>query len=259
MTEGGLKFELERAITENELVLHYQPRVLVSTLELRGVEALVRWRHPVRGIVSPAEFVAAAERSGLMHDLDAWVIREALLQAAVWRRDGLRIGMSVNVTPSLLGDESFLRLVERILNIQGDPTALTFEVAAAALGGTHPPLAGLARLRERGVRLALDDVTTAPLLDAGAFIQWTYVKLGRSLITGVARDDASSRLVSTLVARATELGSRTVAVGVEDDAGVALLRQMDVYLAQGYLIAPPLGVKELAAWSAARAPRAQPS
>src|SRR4029079_3114623 len=70
VTEGGLKFELERAITENELVLHYQPRVLVSTLELRGVYALVRWRHPIRGIVPPAEFVAAAARSGLVHDLD---------------------------------------------------------------------------------------------------------------------------------------------------------------------------------------------
>jgi cyclic di-GMP phosphodiesterase Gmr len=256
VTEGGLKFELERAITENELVLHYQPRVLVSTLELRGVEALVRWRHPIRGIVPPAEFVAAAARSGLVHDLDAWVIREALLQAAVWRRDGLRIGMSVNVTPSLLGDQSFLRLIERTLNIQGDPTTLTFEVAAAALVGTDPPLAGLVQLRERGVRLALDDVTTGPLLDAGAFIQWTYVKLGRSLITGVGREGGSAELVRALVARATELGSRIIAVGVEDDAAVALLRETDAYLAQGYLIAPPLGVKELAAWSAGRDRRA---
>ena len=82
MSDGGLRFELERAITENELVLHYQPRVLVSTLKLRGVEALVRWRHPIRGIVSPAELVAAAERSGLMRDLDAWVIRDALLREA---------------------------------------------------------------------------------------------------------------------------------------------------------------------------------
>ncbi len=252
MTDGGLRFELERAITENELVLHYQPRVLVSTLELRGVEALVRWRHPVRGIVSPAEFVAAAERSGLMHDLDAWVIREALLQAAVWRRDGLRLGMSVNVTPSLLYDESFLRLVERTLNIQGDPTTLTFEVAAAALDGTDRPLAGLIRLRERGVRLALDDVTSAAGIDAGAFIRWSYVKLGRALVTGAARAVTSGALLRALVARATELGSRVVAVGVEDDAAIALLRETDTYLAQGYLIAPPLGVKELAAWSAGR-------
>ena len=258
MTESGLRFELERAITENELVLHYQPRVLVSTLELRGVEALVRWRHPVRGIVAPAEFVAAAEHSGLMHDLQAWVVRETLLQAAVWRRDGLRIGLSVNITPSLLGDESFLRLIERTLNIQGDPTTLTFEVAAAALAGADPPLPGLTRLRERGVRLALDDVTTAALLDAGAFIQWTYVKLGRSLIKGIGHEDASATLVRSLVARATELGSRIVAVGVEDEAGLAVLRETDAYLAQGYLIAAPLAVKELARWSAERERQPEP-
>ena len=256
MSDGGVRFELERAITENELVLHYQPRVLISTLDLRGVEALVRWRHPVRGIVSPAEFVPAAERGGLMHGLDAWVIRESLLQAAVWRRDGLRIGMSVNVTPSLLHDEPFLRLVERTLNIQGDPTTLTFEVAAAALAGTDPPLAGLARLRERGVRLALDGVTTAAGLAAGAFIQWTYVKLGRALVTGAAREPSSGTLLRTLVARATELGSRVIAVGVEDDAAVALLRETETYLAQGYLIAPPLTVKGLATWSAGRERRA---
>jgi c-di-GMP phosphodiesterase Gmr len=252
VTDGGLRFELERAITENELVLHYQPRVLVSTLDLRGVEALVRWRHPVRGIVPPAEFVVAAERSGLIRDLEAWVIREALLQAAVWRRDGLRLGMSVNITPALLADEAFLRLFERTLNIQGDPTTLTFEVAAATLGDAEPPLAGLARLRARDVRLALDDVTTPADLDRAAFIRWDYVKLGRRLVTGAARDAALGATLRALVARATELGSRIVAVGVEDDAGLALLRETGAYLAQGYLIAPPLSVKDLAAWSAGR-------
>jgi EAL domain-containing protein (putative c-di-GMP-specific phosphodiesterase class I) len=252
VTDSGLRFELERAITENELVLHYQPRVLVSTLELRGVEALVRWRHPVRGIVSPAEFVAAAERGGLMRDLEAWVIREALLQAAVWRRDGSRIGMSVNITPPLLADEPFLRLFERTLNMQSDPTTFTFEVAATSLDGREPPLTGLARLRARGVRLALDDVTAAADLEGATFIRWDYVKLGRALVTVAARDAASEATLRALVARATELGSRVVAVGVEDEAAVALLRETGAYLAQGYLIAPPLGVKELAAWSDAR-------
>lgn len=255
MTGGDLRFELERAITENELVLHYQPRVLVSTLELRGVEALVRWRHPVRGIVPPADFVAAAERSGLVRDLDVWVIREAMLQAAVWRRDALRLGVSVNITPSLLHDEPFLRLVERTLTIQGDPTTLTFEVAARALGEAAAPLTGLTRLRERGVRLALDGVTGQADLDAGTFIQWNYVKLGRALVTGAARDATSGALLRALVARATELGSRVIAVGVEDDAGLALLRETEAYMAQGYLIAQPLGVKELAAWTAGRDPR----
>jgi len=256
MTVDGLRFELERAITENELVLHYQPRVLVTTLELRGVEALVRWRHPVRGIVPPSQFVAAAERSGLMRDLEAWVIREALLQAAVWRRDSLRVGMSVNLTPALLRDEPFLRLFERTLTIQGSPSAFTFEVAAAALGGSARPIEGLTRLRERGVRLALDDVTSLADLDGASWIGWDYVKLGRGLVTGAARDAASGATLRALVARAAELGAQTVGVGVEDDQTIALLRDAGVYLAQGFAFAPPLGVKELAVWSLGRERRA---
>jgi EAL domain-containing protein (putative c-di-GMP-specific phosphodiesterase class I) len=252
MSDSAARAELERAITENELVLHYQPRVLVTSLELRGVEALVRWRHPVRGIVSAVEFVAAAERSGLMRDLEAWVIRQALLQAAVWRRDAMRLGMSVNITPPLLRDDSFLKLFERTLNIQGDPTTFTFEVSAPSLAGEDPPVAGLTRLRERGVRLALDDVTTLAELEAATWTQWSYVKLGRSLVTGASRDPATSETLRTLVTRATELGARAIAVGVEDEAGLALLRGAGAYLAQGYLFAPPLGVKELAAWSEGR-------
>jgi cyclic di-GMP phosphodiesterase Gmr len=252
MSDSGLRFELERAITENELVLYYQPRVLVTTLEFRGVEALVRWRHPVRGIVPPSEFIASAERSGLMRDLEAWVIREALLQAAVWRRDSLRVGVSVNITPPLLRDEPFLRLLERTIKIQGSPAGFTFEVAAPALAGDEEPIGGLTRLRDRGVRLALDDVTSLPELERASWIGWDYVKLGRRLVGGAARDAAASATLRAIVARATELGARTIGMGVEDDETIALLRDAGVYLAQGYVFAPPLGVKELSAWSVGR-------
>jgi EAL domain-containing protein (putative c-di-GMP-specific phosphodiesterase class I) len=252
MALRGLQFELQRAITENELVLHYQPRVLLSTLELRGVEALVRWRHPVRGIVTPSEFVPAAERAGLIRDLEAWVIRETLLQAAVWRRDGLRSGVSVNITPSLLRDKPFLRLLERTLTIQGDPTTFIFEVPAAGLGGADRPIEALARLRARGVRLALDDVTSHAELEAASWIRWDYVKLGRALVTGAARDETSGATLRALADRAKALGAKVVGVGVEDDATIALLRDAGAYMAQGYAIAPPLGVKELLVWSEGR-------
>ena len=252
VSDTGLRFELERAITENELVLHYQPRVLVSTLAVRGVEALVRWRHPERGMVPPGEFIAAAQRAGLMRDLDAWVVREALLQAGVWRRDDAGFGVSVNISPSLLNDDPFLRLFERTLKIQGDPRQFTVEVAAGALGDGERPVDGLTRMRDRGVRLALDDVTVLPDLEAASWITWEYVKLGRRLVTGAAKDAAAGATLRSIAARATELGSKVVAVGVEDEAGMALLRDAGVYMAQGYLIAPPLGVKELLAWSAAR-------
>ena len=254
MSESGVQFELERAITGNELALHYQPRVLLSDLRLRGVEALVRWRHPVRGIVPPSEFIdlAAAERGGSMRDLQAWVIRESLLQAGVWRRDGLRVGMSVNITLPLLHDEPFLKLFERTLTIHGDPETFIVEVAAAALGGAERPVAGLARLRERGVRLALDDVTDRAGLDAASWSRWDYVKLGRRLVSGAARDPAEEALLRALVARSTELGARVQAVGAEDDDTIALLRDAGVYSVQGYAISRPLGVKELDEWAEGR-------
>jgi len=252
VTDERLRAEIERAITGNELVLQYQPRVLVSSLELRGVEALVRWRDPVRGIVSAAELIEAADQAGLMRDLEVWVIREALLQAAVWRRDGMRVGVSVNIGPALLRDEPFLRLFERALKIQGDPTTLTLEIAAPSLGGADRPLAGLARLREHGVRLALDDVTTSQHLDAASWIKWDYVKLGRALVGNAVKDPDAGRRLRIAVDSASALGVRIVAMGVEDEATLALTRDLGVFMAQGYLIAPPLGVKELTEWSAGR-------
>jgi EAL domain-containing protein (putative c-di-GMP-specific phosphodiesterase class I) len=249
MSDTGLRFELERAITENELILHFQPRVLLTTLELRGVEALVRWRHPARGMVPASEFIAAAERSGLIRDLESWVIRETLLQASVWLSDGVRTGVSVNIGAPLLSDEPFLRLFERMLKMHGDPATLAFEVSAASLGGGERPADGLARLREHGVRLALDDVTTPAELEDASWVRWDYVKLGRRLVTGAASDPGAEATLRSLVARSTELGARVIGVGAEDDRAIALLRDAGAYMVQGYAIAPPLGLKELHEWS----------
>lgn len=252
MSDAGLQFELARAIRENELFLQFQPRVLLTTLELRGVETLVRWRHPERGLVPPPEFLAEAAHAGLMRDLEAWVMRQSLLQAAVWRQDRMNIGVSVNISASLLIDEPFLRLCDRTLKIQGDPRAFTFEVAAASLAGAGQPADGLARLRDRGARLALDDVTEPRELDDTSWFQWDYVKLGRALVSRAAHDDGAEATLGAIVTRAIGSGAQVVAVGVEDDATIALLRDAGAYLAQGYAIAPPLSAKELSTWSEGR-------
>jgi len=124
---GDARFELERAITQNELELHYQPIFDISGDALRGVEALVRWQHPQKGLVSPQGFLPTAEREGLMHALTAWVLREALLQASVWRKDGLTLNMSVNIAASDLGDARFVRLLDRTLQITAGSSAFTAE------------------------------------------------------------------------------------------------------------------------------------
>lgn len=251
MSGEDLRFELERAITGNELVLYYQPRVLVESLVMRGVEALVRWRHPTRGLLGPDAFMDRAEGAEIMRDLEAWVIRESLLQARVWRDDGLRAGVSVNMSPGLLRDDAFLRLFERTLTIQGDPTTLVVEIAAATLRDDRPRDA-LDRLRASGVRLALDDVNEVTLLDAASWIKWDYVKLGRAVVGPAKKDPAAERKLRALADRTSALGVRTIGMGVEDDATMALLRELGVFLAQGYVVAPPLSVRELNEWVAGR-------
>ncbi|HLZ47318.1 MAG TPA: EAL domain-containing protein [Candidatus Limnocylindria bacterium] len=244
-------FDVGRAITANELVLYYQPRVLVETRVMRGVEALLRWRHPSRGILAPTEFLDRAEGGAAMRDLEAWVIREAVRQAGVWRADGLRAGVSVNMSPGLLRDAAFLRLFERTLKIQGDPTTLTIEIAAPSLQDDRPREA-LDRLRSHGCRLALDDVTDVAQLDAAAWTAWDYVKLGRAVVAPARTDAVAAKRLRAITDRTSALGVRTVGMGVEDDATLDLLRQLGVFLAQGYAIAPPLEVREVTEWAAGR-------
>jgi len=250
MSNDDLRGELERAMAANELVLYYQPRVLVDTLVMRGVEALPRWRHPSRGILTPLEFLEQAQ-GAVMRDLEAWVIQAALLQAAAWRADGLRAGVSVNVDPRLLRDDGFLRLFEQTLKVQGDPTTLTIEIAAPALRDDRPREA-LDRLRAHGSRLALDDVTDIAQLDAAAWTAWDYVKLGRAVVAPAPTDAAAAKRLRAITERTSSLGVRTVGMGVEDDATLELLRQLGVFLAQGYAIAPPLEVGEVTEWAAGR-------
>ncbi|HEY7625045.1 MAG TPA: EAL domain-containing protein, partial [Candidatus Limnocylindria bacterium] len=127
------RFELERAITENELLLHYQPIVAVPSRTLTAVEALVRWRHPERGLVSPMEFIGEAEATGLIRRLTFWVLREALLQSNVWRRDGLGIAVAVNLSIENLHDQHFRRFMELTLKVAGGPEHLIMEASSRAL------------------------------------------------------------------------------------------------------------------------------
>lgn len=147
------RFEPERAITQNQLALHHQPIFDVSGDALRGVEALVRWKHPRKALVSPQAFLPTAEREGLMHELTAWVLREALLQTRVWREDGLTLNMSVNIAASDLGDPRFLRLLDRTLHVTAGKSAFCAEIRADATADAST--AGVRELGSRGIPIAL--------------------------------------------------------------------------------------------------------
>jgi EAL domain-containing protein (putative c-di-GMP-specific phosphodiesterase class I) len=246
------RFELERAITENELILHYQPMVEVPSRRLTGVEALVRWRHPERGLVSPLEFIPEAEATGLIRRLTFWVIREALLQSNVWRRDGTALAVAVNLSVENLHDTHFRRFMELTLKVAGGPELLVMEVAARALAlDPGPPIPTLELLRAQGIRVTIDDAT-----DEDAHIVERFpadiVKVSRGLVARMGRDRRALDYVRAVVTAARGRGMQATAVGVEDEATWDMLAEIGFSGAQGYLIAAPMPPSQLSAWRAAR-------
>ena len=250
MTVEG-RFELERAITQNELELHYQPIFDISGEALRGVEALVRWKHPQKGLVSPHAFLPTAEREGLMHELTAWVLREALLQASVWRKDGLTLKMSVNVAASDLRDPRFVRLLDRTLKITAGKSAFSAEIRAE--DSAEASTAGLRELASRGIAIALDDVTSVTQLDGASDWPLDTVKIGREIVGHALDDPRASDMARAIASFAVQRGIGLIAVGIESQAMLSLARALGCIGAQGYLLARPMASQELRRWARASA------
>ena len=246
------RFELERAISENELILHYQPIVEVPSRRLTGVEALVRWRHPERGLVSPLEFLPEVEATGLSRRLTFWVLREALLQSNVWRRDSAPVAVAVNLSVENLHDAHFRRFMELTLKVAGGPELLMMEVSSRALAGdADPPTPMLELMRDKGIRVTLDDATDedAHILES---VSADIVKVSRALVTRMGRDHRALDYVRAVVKAARERGMSATAVGVEDEATWEQLAGIGFSSAQGYLIAAPMPPSQLSEWRAAR-------
>ena len=246
------RFELERAIAENQLLLLYQPIVEIASRRLTGVEALVRWRHPERGIVAPTEFVPEAEATGLIRRLTFWVLREALLQSNVWRRDLAPLAVAVNLSVENLHDQHFRRFMELTLKVAGGPELLIMEASAGALArDPEPPVATLELLRDQNIRVAIDDATEddAHILES---LPADIVKVGRGLIAKIARDRRAFEFVRAVVRQTRERGLSATAVGVEDQTTWDRLSELGFASAQGYFIAPPMPASQLADWRAAR-------
>ena len=238
------RFELQQAIVENQLVLHYQPIVRVSDHALIAAEALVRWRHPTRGILPPSQFVPTLERAGLARDLTLWVLREAVLQSAVWRKDGEALAVGVNISQENLRDAHFRRFLDITLRAFGGPELLIAEIPAATL--TSPEqLESLSLMRKGGIRVAIDDVVgPVELADVPA----DAVKLGRALVARLPTDDRALEAASTIVRAAKLLGRTVTAVGIEDDLTWRRVVALGCDSAQGFHMSGPLSTAALAAW-----------
>ena len=237
--ETGLRHALERS----EFEVHYQPVVDMATGVVIGYEALVRWQHPERGLVLPGHFIPIAEESWLMVPIGSWVLREALLQLAEWRRDGRPdLHISVNVSARQLRDSSLVGLVSRALKETGLPgEALWLELTESALV-EDPVAAGqtLTALRRLGVAIAVDDFGTG--YSALSYLKKfpvSLVKIDREFVAGLSADPEDAGLVRAIIAMAHALGLEVVAEGVETPIQEAVLRQMGCRLAQGWFFGRP--------------------
>ena len=247
--------ELREAIGAGELVLHYQPKVRVGSDTVLGVEALVRWEHPSRGLLPPGEFVPLAERTGAIGDLTRWVLDTALEQASAWRDAGLDLTMAVNLAAPNIVDEALPELVGALLERWGVPgDRLECEISEhTVMADPHRAISVLERLRALGVRLSLDDFGTGH--SSLAYLKrlpLDEVKIDRSFVIGMADNSDDAAIVRSTIDLARNLGLEVVAEGVETAAILHDLDELSCDVAQGYFLSRPLPAGELDAWLAAR-------
>jgi EAL domain-containing protein (putative c-di-GMP-specific phosphodiesterase class I) len=241
--------ELRDAIPNGELVLYYQPKIDVSTRQIVGVEALVRWNHPERGFTPPDEFIPLAERTGLINPLTDWVMEAALAQSHAWRGQGLDLGVAVNISVRCLYDRAFPERVADALERWMVPASnLKLEITEGMLmADPRRAMPVLAELEKMGLSLALDDFGTG--YSSLAYLKKLPVgelKIDKSFVMHMTEDQADSTIVRTTIDMARNLGLHVVAEGVESQEILDLLALFGCNLAQGYHISRPLPVDTLA-------------
>jgi EAL domain-containing protein (putative c-di-GMP-specific phosphodiesterase class I) len=231
-------------------VLHYQPLVDLRDGRVVAVEALVRWRHPTRGLVEPADFIPAAERIGLIVPLGRWVLREACRQAAAWRSQGTPAppAVTVNVSARQLKEPGFVAEVADALGDEGlDPASLVVEITETAVVEHGPVLDALRDLHALGVRLALDDFGTGHS-SLGQLLRCPVdlLKVDRSFVDGVSGSREQTAVAAAISQMALALGLEAVAEGIETRAQADRLRELGYRLGQGYYFSEPLPPERLA-------------
>jgi diguanylate cyclase (GGDEF)-like protein len=245
LDNARLEAEMRRALDEGELFLLYQPVVTLPGGELSGVEALVRWRHPERGLVSPAEFVPVVERTGMIVELGAWVLREACRQMADWKHrygPAAPVKMSVNVSARQLREQSFAATVAEVLAETGLlPADLVMEITETSVFDGGLAVETVQAVQELGVPIALDDFGTGhSSLGLLRTCPVDVLKVDKLFIDGVTGSTEQAAIATSLLHIARALRLSAVAEGVETAAQAERLHELGYRLAQGFHFAPPL-------------------
>ena len=247
----SLVVELRRAIEKDELELHYQPKLHVRTGLMTRCEVLMRWRHPQRGLLAPAAFIPAAERTGLIRAMTDWLLDRALAQCRAWQDEGAPIHLAVNVSAKSLLDQALPGKIQAALDRwQVDPRFLKIEITESSImADPAHALAILSMLQSMGVRLSVDDFGTGySSLTHLRELPIDEIKIDKSFVMGMTTSDADAAIVRTMIDLGHNLGKQVCAEGVEDEQMWHMLADLGCDLAQGYWISRPLPAADLMQW-----------
>lgn len=247
-----LEHNLRRVLERNELELYYQPKICPLTGAVKGAEALLRWHHPERGLIPPHEFIPAAEDSGMIIQIGAWVLRRACEQNRQWQKAGMRdLTMAVNVSVHQFRDNQFAAMVQRVLSETGmNPELLVLEITEGVLMGDKDRISDLLfKIKSIGTLLSIDDFGTG--YSSLAYLKSFPIdelKIDRSFIVDTPADQDSAAIVRTIIAMARSLDLQVVAEGVEDEPQLRFLQSLNCDLIQGYFFAKPMPADEFEAF-----------
>ena len=246
-----LETDMRRGLMDDEFFLVYQPQIDMDSGRALGVEALLRWRDPERGVISPAEFIPIAEESGMIQALGARVLRDACRQLMAWHRQNMMLRLSVNLSVQQLQHDSWLSVVEEALKASGlPPRYLDLEITESVII-THPEkaVATLEKLKQMGVSITVDDFGTGySSLSYLTRLPIQGVKIDQRFVHGLEQNRSDEAITQAIIALSHSIGLRVIAEGVETVAQYEFLKTHGCEEAQGYLISRPLEEPELRSW-----------
>jgi len=248
----SLESELRKAVSNNEFVLHYQPQINLSTNRVIGVEALVRWQHPTRGLISPIHFIPMAEENGVIVDIGNWVLRQACIQHCQWADQGLpNIPVAINISALQFRKAGFIDTVKSVISETGiDPKFIEIELTESTLmQNAAGVLDSLNELKALGIRLSIDDFGTGySNLNYLKHFPIDCLKIDQSFIRNIDTTPVNESIVRAIIALANSLSLETIAEGTESQAELDVVKRCLCSGAQGYHYAKPLSPEDFPKW-----------
>lgn len=243
--------ELTTALSQDQLQLYYQPKLCLKTGDCLGVEALLRWPHPERGMIPPSDFVGMAEKGEIIHALSHWVVMSAIRQIRTWHDLGVRVPVAINLSARDLADPDGPRRMQALLDEYAIPTAaLEIEITESSLiNDPQRALEVIQQFRALGIPFAIDDFGTGySSLSYLKRLPVSALKIDRSFVSDMLENPADETIVRSTIALAHSFGLSVIAEGIESAATLSRLSELGCNQAQGYFIARPMPAEQLAAW-----------